>query len=64
MRVTYVHRRSVSGHFSIEAYFEQVRANLPPVIEPTVFTCRFLSRGVFRRLYNMVETRFNQGCPD
>lgn len=61
MRVVFFHRRPVPGHFSIEGYFEQVRAHLPRGVEPSVRVSRFVSRGLLRRLYNLVEAAFRQG---
>ena len=42
-------------HFSIERLFNDVRSALPEEISCRVATSRFESRGVLRRLYNMLE---------
>lgn len=61
MQVTFYHRRPQGANFSIERLFEDVRRALPEVIETKVAVCRFASRGLFRRGYNMIEAAFRQG---
>jgi glycosyltransferase involved in cell wall biosynthesis len=54
-RVVHFLRRSGSRNFSIERLFVDVRAALPADISCEVCVSRFVSRGVFRRLYNIAE---------
>lgn len=61
MIVTYFQRRPQAGQISIERVFDAVRAKMPRGVEGRVFVSRFVSRGVFRRIYNMLEAVFHQG---
>jgi glycosyltransferase involved in cell wall biosynthesis len=61
MRVTFYHRKVLPGHFSVEGYFRDVRNHLPADVEWTTATSRFMSTGVLRRVYNIVEARSRQG---
>lgn len=59
--VVFVHRRPGASHFSVERVYSDVRAALPPDIRPRVWQCRFESRGVSRRLANLLEAPLHQG---
>jgi len=61
MRVVYYQRRPSEGHFSIEGIFDTVRAALPSDVQTEVAISRFRSRGLFARLYNIVEAIPRQG---
>jgi len=61
MKVAYFHRKPRSGYYSIEKLFHTVREYLPEDVEPIVSVSRFESEGVFRRLYNIVESYLHQG---
>lgn len=61
MTVTHFQRRPQSGQVSVERVFAAVRARMPREINIRVFVSRFASRGVWRRIYNMVEALFHQG---
>lgn len=61
MRVTYFQRRPAQGCYSLENYFASVRRNLPPDICATVAESRYFSRGVFPRVYNILEASLRQG---
>lgn len=61
IRVTFVHRRRMTGHFSIERLFEVVRAALPADIEPDVWNCPYTSEGLFDRLGNIARATRHQG---
>lgn len=50
-----------SGNFSLEFIFEDVRRRLADKIDARVAISRFVSSGLLKRLYNMVEARFRQG---
>src|SRR5256885_5398313 len=60
MTVTHFQRRAQAGQMSIERVFAALRASMPPEIVCRVFVSRFVSRGILRRLYNMVEAAFHQ----
>jgi glycosyltransferase involved in cell wall biosynthesis len=61
MIVTYFQRRPQGGQFSIERVFDAVRKKLPSDVNCRVATSTFSSRGLFRRIYNMIEALFRQG---
>jgi len=61
VRVTFYERRSQGGNFSIERTFADVRRALPAGIEANVAVSRYPSRGVLRRIYNVVEAVFRLG---
>jgi glycosyltransferase involved in cell wall biosynthesis len=60
MTVTHFQRRPQRGQVSVERVFAAVRARMPPDIICRVFVSRFPSRGLWRRVYNMVEAIFHQ----
>jgi glycosyltransferase involved in cell wall biosynthesis len=60
MKVTYYHRRPLNSQFSIERVFSEVRKAMPDGISYRVSTCRY-NRGLYGRLYNIVEAAFRQG---
>jgi glycosyltransferase involved in cell wall biosynthesis len=61
IRVTQFVRRPGASSFSMERLFEDVRGHLPGDIEVRVCTSRFISRGVFRRLYDSLRAAWHQG---
>lgn len=61
MRVTFYQRRPQGANFSIERLFTDVRRSLPEDIDVTVAISRFASKGLFRRIYNIIEAAFRQG---
>lgn len=60
MRLVYFQRRPNSSNHSIERVFATVRGELRG-IESRVSICRFESRGIFKRLYNMLGAALVQG---
>ena len=61
MRVTFYHRRPHADNFSIERVFQDVRQALPPNIRYRVAVSHFESRGLWKRVYNVIEAAFRQG---
>jgi glycosyltransferase involved in cell wall biosynthesis len=61
MRVTFYHRKVLPGAFSVEGYFRDVRNYLPADVEWKVATSRFMSSGVLRRVYNILEAPSRHG---
>jgi glycosyltransferase involved in cell wall biosynthesis len=61
MRVVYYHRNSEHKYLSIEAYFDNIRRHLPADVVADVAECRFVSKGVWKRIYNVFEASFRQG---
>lgn len=61
MRVTHFQRRPMTGYFSLERLFGDVRAALPPEVECRVHVARFVSLGLWRRIYNVLEAPFYGG---
>jgi glycosyltransferase involved in cell wall biosynthesis len=60
MKVTYYCRRSLNAQFSIERVFSEILKFLPNGIIGRIATCRY-NRGLFGRIYNIVEAVFRQG---
>jgi glycosyltransferase involved in cell wall biosynthesis len=58
--VTYYQRR-LQSDYSIRRLFADVRRSLPDDIDATVAVSSFESRGLFRRIYNILEAAFRQG---
>lgn len=61
MKVVYFFRKRHSGLFSIENIFKEISESLPNDIVPVQKELRFLSRGLFARLYISLQAFFNQG---
>lgn len=61
IQVTHYHRKPYGFYFSVERAFVAIRAALPENIDCRPVVCRFISRGVLRRLWNVVEAAFHQG---
>ncbi|TAK30090.1 MAG: hypothetical protein EPO28_18945, partial [Saprospiraceae bacterium] len=62
VRVVFFQRKPRhAGNFSIEFIFEDVRSRLPAHIESRVAISRFLSDGILKRTYNIIEAFFRQG---
>lgn len=61
MKIVFFHRKSHDGYFSLEGYFNTIREGMPQEIECEVAVSTFLSRGIFRRIYNIFEAFFRQG---
>lgn len=60
-RVVHYQRKPFGKFFSLERVFEAIRRSLPSEVAADVWVCRFQSRGVARRLLNLVEAPFHQG---
>jgi glycosyltransferase involved in cell wall biosynthesis len=62
MRVIFFHRKPLPGvYFSIENLFNTVRSALPEDVHYKIVVLRFLSKGIFRRLYISCQAFFNRG---
>ena len=61
MKVVFFHRKPKPNNFSVEATFQVVREAMPEDVECVVAQSRFESRGLFARLYNIVEAALRQG---
>lgn len=61
MKVTFFDRRPARGNFSIERVFNVVRKNLPKSLEQEVFIPKYISKGFFTRVYDIIEAAFYQG---
>jgi glycosyltransferase involved in cell wall biosynthesis len=62
MRVVLLTRRPrPAANFSVEHIVESLTENLSAEFQPRVAVSRFVSNGIFRRLYNVVEAAARQG---
>lgn len=55
IRVLHLMRRAPEGFYSVERLYEDVRAYLPEDLTVGVRVSRYCSRGVLRRIYNILE---------
>ena len=60
MHVTHFQRRPRPEDFSLERLFCDVRAALPSEVRCRVHVARFVSKGWWRRLYNVLEAPFHR----
>lgn len=59
--MTYYQRLPQDANYSIERVFADVHRAIPEGIDVKVAVSRFPSRGLWRRIYNMIEAVFRQG---
>lgn len=60
MKITFFDRRPARDNFSVERVFNAVRKNLPNDIEQEVFVPKYVSKGIFTRVYDIFEAYFHQ----
>ena len=60
MTVTHYHRRPTSGYYSLERLFADVRDGMPPDVRCRLHVSRYVSLGLWPRLYNLFEAPFFQ----
>lgn len=60
MNVVHFQRNPGNKCYSLETLFNTVRQYLPESIDCSVFISKYESRGVFKRIYNILEASFNQ----
>ena len=59
--VLFVHRKARKNfNYSLESYFDTVRAHLPSFVKAKVIKVQFHSNGILRRIYIMFEILFRQ----
>lgn len=61
MKIVFFHRKPKLNNFSVEGAFQVIREAMPADVDCIVAQSRFDSRGLFKRLYNIVEAAFRQG---
>ncbi|MEP7318538.1 MAG: hypothetical protein ABI921_07345, partial [Panacibacter sp.] len=62
MKVSFYQRKPRSNrNFSVENYFNAMRAALPATVEANVYICKYESSGFLKRLYNCIEAVTRQG---
>lgn len=61
MKVVFYHRKPMSNNFSVEGAFQVIREAMPSEIECVVAHSRYYSRGIFKRVFNILEAFFRQG---
>jgi glycosyltransferase involved in cell wall biosynthesis len=62
IRVTHFQRKRPPSFFSVENLFETIRSALPEDIRVCVCLNSFASKGLWRRLYDLLRTRNYQGA--
>jgi glycosyltransferase involved in cell wall biosynthesis len=61
MKVVFFHRKRSEGNYSIENLFDQIRLELPADISSSVKVLRYISSGLFKRVWISLEAMFSQG---
>jgi len=61
MKIVHFQRKPYGSYFSIEKVFNAIRRSSPRDVIFETRACRFQSRGILRRLLNVVEAPFHQG---
>ena len=61
MKVSFFQRKPFQDFVSIEHIYDMVRANLPERVEVETHISKYRSKGVFPRIYNILEAAFRQG---
>ena len=61
IQVIHFHRKAEHNYYSIERLFVDIRAAMPSGIKVTVRESSFHSRGLWRRIFNIIEAAFHQG---
>ena len=61
IKVVFFQRKPSTSSFSLEYIFEDVRRRLPSHFQSVKAESRYLSQGLFKRLYNIIEAMFRQG---
>jgi glycosyltransferase involved in cell wall biosynthesis len=60
IKTAFFFRKPFPGYHSMEELFDNIIKHLPGDIEPQRNESRFLSSGLLKRIYNIVEARFRQ----
>jgi glycosyltransferase involved in cell wall biosynthesis len=60
MKITFFQRKRINGYYSLENAFNSLRLVLSNSIQCDVFTSRFISKGIIRRFFNIIEAYFYQ----
>lgn len=61
IKVVFFHRKPVTGSFSVEYIFDDVRSRVSNNIQAIKFECKNISMGLINRLSNMIECSLRQG---
>ena len=59
IKVVQFQRKPFPGSYSVERLFRDVREYLPPTIQCKVVVSKFLSKGLLRRVFNIIEAAFH-----
>jgi glycosyltransferase involved in cell wall biosynthesis len=61
LKVVFFQRKPRGSNYSVEGLFKAIREAMPNDIECKVAIPRFVSSGVIRRIYDLIEAYFRQG---
>lgn len=61
IKVVFFQRKPVTGSFSVEYIFDDVRSRLSERIDAIKFECRHISQGLWNRILNTIESSQHQG---
>jgi glycosyltransferase involved in cell wall biosynthesis len=61
MAINFFFRKQSINYHSIEELFFNIQSRFPKSLDINNIYCKFQSRGILRRIYNIIEAAFNQG---
>lgn len=61
IKITYFYRKPPIDNYSVEKVFDPVRHLLPNTFKASVYISKFISKGIWPRIYNIIEATFHQG---
>lgn len=61
IEIAFYHRKPAKGNYSLEGFFNTLRNNLNGLTNNKIIESRFESKGILKRIYNIIEAYFKQG---
>jgi len=61
MKVTFFQRKPFQDFVSIEHIYDMVRATLPKEVIAVTYISKYQSKGILKRIYNILEASFRRG---
>ena len=61
LSIIFFQRKPFQDFVSIEHIFDMVRSQLREAIEARVFISKYESKGIWKRVYNIIEAKLRQG---
>ncbi|MDD5723446.1 MAG: glycosyltransferase family 1 protein [Syntrophales bacterium] len=61
MKVVFFQRKPFDNNYSVEGLFQAIRGAMPDGVECEVAISKYISSGIYKRIYNFIEASFRQG---